>query len=139
MQKKGTDVSINAIPSEADAVIVVPAAQAEQAKEQVAAEEASQKAVYGTVETNLSMTAEGTERPEQVWSQADTDHLVDLLVLLQQKLGMFDGRHDRRVFRLLGMLFRSIFSGLFRIRHAPQCIEVPIHAAASKSVTTPCM
>ena len=72
----------NAIPSEADAVIVVPAAQAEQAKEQVAAEEASQKAVYGTVETNLSMTAEGTERPEQVWSQADTDHLVDLLVLL---------------------------------------------------------
>ena len=36
---------------------------------------------------------------------------ADLLVLLQQKLGMFDGRHDRRVFRLLGMLFRSIFSG----------------------------
>ena len=64
---------------------------------------------------------------------------ADLLVLLQQKLGMFDGRHDRRVFRLLGMLFRSIFSGLFRIRHAPQCIEVPIHAGASKSVTTPCM
>ena len=57
---------------------------------------------------------------------------ADLLVLLQQKFCMFDGRHDRRVFSMLGMLFRGVFRGLFRVRHAPQCIEVPIHNATHR-------
>ena len=72
----------NAIPSEARAVIALPAGLVEQAKKLVAAEEESQKAVYGAVEKNLSLTAAAAEVPEKVWSRAATQALVDLLVLL---------------------------------------------------------
>jgi dipeptidase D len=72
----------NAIPSEARAVIALPQEKIAEARKLVAAEEASQKAVYGAVEKTLAVTAEETAVPGQVWSQADTSALVDLLVLL---------------------------------------------------------
>ena len=72
----------NAIPSEAKTVIALPKAQLEKAKALVAAEEQSQKAIYGTVETTLQVKAEDTAVPAQVWSQADTEALVNLLLLL---------------------------------------------------------
>lgn len=72
----------NAIPSEAKAVIALPKALLEKAKALVAAEEQSQKAIYGTVETSLQVKAEETAVSAQVWAQADTEALVDLLLLL---------------------------------------------------------
>ncbi len=63
-------------------MIALPKAQLEKAKALVAAEEQSQKAIYGTVETTLQLNAEETAVPAQVWSQADTEALVDLLLLL---------------------------------------------------------
>ena len=72
----------NAIPSEARAVLALPKDQVAKAKELVAAEEASQKAVYGAVEKTLAVRAEETAVPEAVWSKADTMALMDLLVLL---------------------------------------------------------
>jgi dipeptidase D len=72
----------NAIPSEAKALIALPKAQLERAKELVAAEEQSQKAIYRTVETTLQVTAKEAAVPAQVWSQADTESLVNLLLLL---------------------------------------------------------
>lgn len=72
----------NAIPSEAHALIVLPKAQIGNAEKLVAEEEKSQKAIYGMVETTLQITAEEAAAPAQVWSQADTEALINLLLLL---------------------------------------------------------
>lgn len=72
----------NAIPSEAKAVIALPKEKAAKAKELVAAEEQSQKAVCGTVETTLQVKAVEAAAPEKVWSREDTAALVNLLLLL---------------------------------------------------------
>lgn len=72
----------NAIPSQARALIALPADKMEQAGRLVAEEKASQQAVYGDVEKTLDLTAQKVENPRQVWSEEDTAQVTDLLVLL---------------------------------------------------------
>lgn len=72
----------NAIPSQARALIALPADKMEQAGRLVAEEKASQQAVYGDVEKTLDLTAQNVENPRQVWSGEDTAQVTELLVLL---------------------------------------------------------
>ena len=72
----------NAIPSHAQAVIVLPADQAEKAQDILAAGAADHKLVYTDIETSISLTAEPAALPEQTVSPADTKAIVQLLNLL---------------------------------------------------------
>lgn len=72
----------NAIPSLAQAVIVLSDADADKACQLTAEGEAVHKAVYGAVETTLSLKAEKTDVPEKTISEADSRAVVQILNLL---------------------------------------------------------
>lgn len=80
----------NAIPSHAQAVIVLPADQVEKAQDILAAGAADHKLVYTDIETSISLTAEPAALPEQTVSPADTKAIVQLLNLLHT--GVFADR-----------------------------------------------
>lgn len=72
----------NAIPANAQAVIVLAPEDVEKAQQVVAEGEQEHKQVYGSVETKLSLKAETVPVPEQVLADADTRAVVQLLNLL---------------------------------------------------------
>ena len=85
-------VAANAIPADAHAVIVLNQADAK-AVEAVVAEAASEfNLIYGEVETKAAFTALPVDLPEQVFSQADSEALIQLLCLLHSGVFVMNQR-----------------------------------------------